>query len=153
MGINFTEKEILATEAGKMPENKARIQAKEKPQRHRRKTEPVERMTSLEKRFLLLWEAVGGNQLDWLFGQKIFAERPRMHVDFYNAEWRIAVEIDGGQWQISGHSSGKGLQRDAVKLALCNRIGVKLYRFPTSMVCFEEVEKLYKEINQCKSVT
>ena len=126
MGLNFTEKEILATEAGKMPENKARIQAKEKPQRHRRKTEPVERMTSLEKRFLLLWEAVGGNQLDWLFGQKIFAERPRMHVDFYNAEWRIAVEIDGGQWQISGHSSGKGLQRDAVKLALCNRIGVKL---------------------------
>lgn len=147
MGLKFTEKEILATEAGKLPENRARIQAKEKPQhKKRRQAEPVERITSLEKAFLHWWRICGGEPLDWLFGQKIFPERPRMHVDFYNDTWRVAVEIDGGQWQKSGHSSGTGLRRDAEKLALCNKYGIKLYRLPTSMVTYDEVMKLYQEL-------
>ena len=34
MGLNFTEKEILATEAGKLPENRARIQGEcDKPKK------------------------------------------------------------------------------------------------------------------------
>lgn len=151
MGLKFTEKEILATEAGKLPENRARIQTNEEPKHRKRKTEPVEKMTGLEKSFLHWWRVAGGDPLDWLFGQKIFPERPRMHVDFYNPEWRVAVEIDGGQWaqrhgKKSGHSSGTGLQRDAEKLALCNRYGIALYRMPTSMVSYEEILKLHQSI-------
>lgn len=151
MGIKFTEKEILATEAGKISENVARIQAKgEERQKKRRPHEPAEKMTGLEKSFLYYWRLCGGNSEDWLFGQHIFADRPRMHVDFYNPHKCIAVEIDGGQWQKGGHTSGTGVQRDAIKLRMCNQMGVTLYRLTTSMVSYEEIMNLYEVIRECK---
>lgn len=148
MGLKYSEKEILATLAGQMPENAARIQQKEGEATHKRRpTEPVEKMTGLEKAFLYWWRVVGGNPEDWLFGQKLFPERPRMHVDFYEPVKRIAIEIDGGQhMRKSGHSNGAGLRRDAEKLALCNKHRITLYRLVSDMVCYEDVKRLFERI-------
>ena len=159
MAYKLSEKDLLATftkqlrdcdedEAQRVRENIAKIQVKEKSQhKKRRQAEPVERMTGLEKSFLHWWRVCGGDPLDWLFGQKLFPERPRMHVDFYHEKKRIAVEIDGGQWQgISGHNSGTGLQGDAEKLALCNKHGITLYRLPTSLVTYDGVMEIYEVV-------
>lgn len=72
-----------------------------------------------------------------------------MHVDFYSAAWMVAVEIDGGQWSgKAGHNSGKGVARDAQKLAMCNQKGVTLFRLPTSSVCYDEVRKIWDFVQE-----
>lgn len=164
--LRYTEKEILATEIMKhragddalethrIAGNVEMVTGHRKTQQ-RKPTKPTQRiseMTGLEKQFLYFWRLCGGDSVDWLFGQCPFAERPRMHIDFTLASNpKIAVECDGGQWQVSGHSSGKGLQRDAEKLALCNRYGITLFRLPTSMVNFEEVQKIFEFVEEGKA--
>lgn len=107
-----------------------------------RKTE--KQPTGLELQFLYFWRLCGGCDEDWQHEANIFSDRPRMHVDFYSATWMVAVEIDGGQWAgKAGHNSGKGVARDAQKLAMCNQLGVTLFRLPTSSVCYDEVRKIW----------
>lgn len=101
--------------------------------------------TGLESKFLYFWRLCGGCDEDWQHEAHIFTDRRRMHVDFYNDGWKVAIEIDGGQWsKKAGHNSGKGVARDAEKLAMCNRIGVTLFRLPTSNVNYEEVLKIWQ---------
>lgn len=108
-----------------------------------RPVEQTDKMTGLEKSFLYYWRLCGGDPLDWLYTQKIFPERPRMHVDFMHRSLPVAVEINGGQWQKrSGHNSGRGVRRDAEKLTLCNVHGLTLFTLTTDMVGFDEVMKI-----------
>ena len=165
--LRYTEKEILNTEIMRhvYPDDAAETRrvngnvemvTQHRKTQQRKPTKPTQRvgeMTGLEKQFLYFWRLCGGDSTDWLFGQHPFTERPRMHLDFTLAiNPKIAVEVDGGQWQKSGHSSGTGLKRDADKLTLCNQYGITLFRLPTSNVNYDEVMKIYnfvKEKTQC----
>ena len=165
--LRYTEAQILNTEIMRhvYPDDDAETrrvdgniqtvtQCRKTPQRKPvSPTEPISKMTGLEKSFLYFWRLCGGESDDWLFGQHPFTERKRMHLDFTLARNpKIAVEIDGGQWQKSGHSSGTGLKRDAEKLALCNQYGITLFRLPTSSVNYDEVMKIFvfvREKTQC----
>ena len=58
-----------------------------------------------------------------------FARPRRFRFDFVIPENRVgalAVEINGGQWVKSGHSTGKGLQRDADKAYEALKHGYRL---------------------------
>ena len=57
-----------------------------------------------------------------------------MKVDFAWPEARVALEIQGGTWVQSGHSSGTGITRDACKSFLAQADGWVLAAFTDSML-------------------
>jgi very-short-patch-repair endonuclease len=54
---------------------------------------------------------------------------PPFIVDFYNAERRVAVEVDGDV-----HEGGEEVERDARRDTMLRRLGVKVLRVPASAV-------------------
>jgi hypothetical protein len=121
-----------------------------KPSRKPQEQRKAEKQpTGLELNFLYFWRLCGGRDEDWQHEAHIFPDRPRMHVDFYSDIWKVAVEIDGGQWSSrAGHNSGKGVARDAQKLAMCNLLGVTLFRLPTSSVDYDEVMNIWEFVTK-----
>ena len=83
----------------------------------------------LETLFLFAWRGIGGPEP---LRQYRFAERSRYAFDFcWYQPQTLAVEINGGQWTKSGHSSGKGLQRDSKKSNLAIELGWRVLTFVT----------------------
>lgn len=58
-----------------------------------------------------------------------------MRADFAWPAAAVALEIQGGQWVKSGHSSGSGLERDAIKGLLAQLDGWALVALTESMLC------------------
>jgi hypothetical protein len=58
-----------------------------------------------------------------------------MRADFAWPQALVALEIQGGQWVKSGHSSGGGLERDAIKALLAQLDGWALVSMTESMLC------------------
>lgn len=58
-----------------------------------------------------------------------------MRADFAWPQASVALEIQGGQWVKSGHSSGSGLERDAIKALLAQLDGWALVSLTESMLC------------------
>jgi hypothetical protein len=58
-----------------------------------------------------------------------------MRADFAWPNAAVAVEIQGGQWVKSGHSSGGGLERDAIKAFLAFLDGWVVVSMTESMLC------------------
>jgi hypothetical protein len=57
-----------------------------------------------------------------------------MRADFAWPAARVALEIQGGQWVKSGHSSGSGLERDAAKALLAQLDGWALIALTERML-------------------
>ena len=96
----------------------------------------------LENQFDAIWQHVGGDPDFWLRGHLFDTERG-WHLDRYNAQRQVAVEIHGGQYmRKSGHSNAAGQQRDWEKLNRCNELGITLFGLTTAMVNADEVEKI-----------
>ena len=72
-----------------------------------------------------LWNAIRGRQL----GHKFRRQHPvgRFVIDFYRAEQRLAVEVDGGV-----HEDLR--QADAEREALLNTGGIRVIRVPSGLV-------------------
>jgi hypothetical protein len=101
--------------------------------------------TALENKFLGLWRQVGGDPDFWV---KAYIEgyegyEAEYELDFYNADTRLAIEVQGGQYMAkSGHSNPKGLGRDGRKLLKCNELEIDLLHLPTEMVSGEWVLRI-----------
>lgn len=54
--------------------------------------------------------------------------------DFVWARYRLAVEINGGIWNVGGHSTGKGILRDMTKLKLATLAGYRCFQFHADAV-------------------
>lgn len=54
--------------------------------------------------------------------------------DFYWPSAKLAVEIQGGTWNIGGHSTGTGIARDCEKANLAVMHGYRVMHFTTQMV-------------------
>ena len=103
----------------------------------------------LERRFDDLWLKAGGNPNFWQHGHQFDTER-QWHIDRYNDEHRIGVEIHGGQWAKdgkSGHRNPKGMQRDWNKLNRCHELGITLWVLVTDTVTIDEVDRLKRFID------
>ena len=93
----------------------------------------VSRSSKLQDAFYHSWVAMGGERDYWQVEYKFHPER-RWRFDFANPDHKVAVEVNGGQWGVSGHSSGSGLQRDAEKLNAAQALGWKVFVLTTSML-------------------
>lgn len=89
--------------------------------------------TKLQDAFYNTWVMIGGDRNFWQTEYKFHPDR-RYRFDFANVDRMIAVEVNGGQWTKSGHSTGRGLQRDAEKLNLAQSLGWTVYVLTTSML-------------------
>lgn len=49
--------------------------------------------------------------------------------DFVWAKYRLAVEINGGIWNVGGHSTGRGILRDMTKLRIATLAGYRSFQF------------------------
>lgn len=102
----------------------------------------AEQRQVLERRFDTLWLRCGGQPDFWQSGYLFDADRG-WHIDRYNAEYRIGVELHGGQYmRKSGHSNAKGQQRDWEKLLRCHELGILLIALTTAMVSPPYVDRV-----------
>lgn len=117
----------------------------------------LKRLTAeaLEIGFDTLWLQAGGPPDFW---RKVHIPgwpgyEAEYELDRYNADYQVAVEIQGGQHlEISGHSSPKGLGRDARKLARCNEERIFLWHLPTDMVTLEWVGVILRFVKAMEQV-
>lgn len=75
---------------------------------------------------------------DWADDLKRRGLRERsvpMRADFGWPAARVALEIQGGTWVKSGHSSGRGIERDCIKALLAQVDGWALVAFTEAMLC------------------
>jgi very-short-patch-repair endonuclease len=87
----------------------------------------------LQDAFYYTWIMVGGAADFWQTEYQFHPTR-KWRFDFANPTHMIAVEVNGGQWGKSGHSSGLGLQRDAEKSNAALALGWRVYVLTTSML-------------------
>lgn len=79
---------------------------------------------------------------DWAAEKKAMGFTTRavpMRADFAWPAARVALEIQGGQWVKSGHSSGSGLDRDAVKALIAQLDGWALVALTERMLTRQAV--------------
>jgi very-short-patch-repair endonuclease len=87
---------------------------------------------SLEAAFQTRYIQLGGVG-EWARHYRFLADSG-YQLDFAMPDLRIGVEINGGQWQISGHSSGRGLHRDADKQNRALVAGWSIFWLTTDML-------------------
>lgn len=71
----------------------------------------------------------------------------KFRLDYAWPEHKIAVELNGGTFQRMGHSTGRGIQRDYVKLNYCQILGWLVIQFDSSMgelYCKEVLVKAFR---------
>jgi very-short-patch-repair endonuclease len=86
----------------------------------------------LEGEFAALWVALYP-MID-LYSEYRFHAQRRWRFDFAHPGAKVAIEINGGQWIKSGHSSGFGLERDYTKLNAAMSDGWSVYQLSGGMI-------------------
>jgi len=126
---------------------------KEQPTEAQRALRAAKR-EALENDFLGHWVRVGG-PID--FWEKVDIEgyegyEGRYELDFYNDQYKVAVEVQGGQYmKNSGHKNIKGLARDARKLAKCHALGITLYHIPNDLLADRWAEEILQFVRRKQS--
>ena len=91
--------------------------------------------TSLEDRFETIFKSLFP-ELE-IVKQQMFRDTGRRFVyDFYVPRYNVLFEINGGTWQRgnSGHSSGKGIERDYRKSNLIQSHGYTCFNLSKEMI-------------------
>ncbi len=77
--------------------------------------------------------------------------------DFVWPRYRLAVEINGGIWKLGGHSTGRGIQRDQLKLTLATLAGYRSLQFDagavndgTAVMAVQNFILGYREMIECE---
>ena len=94
--------------------------------------------SSLERKFDLLWESVGGPSLEVEYK---FHPTRRWRSDYAHHESRTLIEIEGGAWG-GRHSRGSGFLNDAEKYWEAARLGWKVIRWTAPLITVENCEIL-----------
>src|SRR5690606_23813772 len=88
---------------------------------------PSKRPSKHELKFSKLWERCGtGDVPESEF--EFFPDR-KFRFDFAWPEYLVAVELQGATWVKSGHTSGRGVQRDCEKANLAVLQGWRVLHF------------------------
>lgn len=83
------------------------------------------------KKFLWAWQALSGAPL---VREHRFHEVRLWRFDFAHVATRIAIEIEGGTWSASRHTTPDGYRRDCWKYNEAVFLGWSVYRLTTDMI-------------------
>lgn len=95
--------------------------------------------SKLEDKFLLYWKACSKDKLEREFR---FHPHRKWRFDFAHVASRTAIEIQGGIWIKSGHSTGGGISRDAEKLNEAQFMGWTVFLLTDKMITLDNVERI-----------
>lgn len=87
--------------------------------------------SSLESQFINTWTFYYDIPLTQEYR---FHKTRKYRFDFAHVPTKVAIEINGGRWQKSGHSSGKGLLRDYEKNNLAILEGWVVFQICDEMI-------------------
>ncbi len=90
--------------------------------------------SSLEARFLLLWKALHGPELEREYR---FHPKRRWRADFAHLESRVLIEIEGGVWTRGRHVTPRGFQSDAEKYLTATLNGWSVLRLTDAQLTTE----------------
>jgi len=93
----------------------------------------------LEDRFLMLWKASGGPQLEREY--RFHTER-RWRADFAQMEARVLIEVEGGIWVNGRHNRAAGFNADLEKYLEAGLAGWRVFRFGPDQITLENVQRL-----------
>lgn len=101
--------------------------------------------SSLETEFELLWDALYPDIDLWAQHQGI--PNRKYAFDYAHLPSRVAIEIQGSQWQKGGHNSGHGLQRDCEKSCLAAAHGWVVMPLVAPMISEEWLQRIKQTID------
>jgi very-short-patch-repair endonuclease len=101
------------------------------PSEQLRRAEAAARRTRLEDAFALQVKALRLPVPDREF---VFHPTRRWRFDFAWPEFKVAAEIDGGQWSNGRHVRGYGFEGDAEKLNAAQELGWRVFRYTARQV-------------------
>ena len=102
----------------------------------------------LEKKFELLWLALGGPQLE-----KEFRFHPvrRWRADFAHLPSRTLIEIEGGIYVHGRHNRGPGFAADLEKYLEASLAGWRVVRLGPNELTTPQIERLVAMVSEASS--
>lgn len=92
---------------------------------------PLRSLSGLEKQFLWAWQALGGPEL--VREHRFHAVR-LWRFDFAHVPTKVAIELEGGTWRASRHTTGSGFRKDCEKYNAAILLGWRVFRLTTDMI-------------------
>ena len=102
----------------------------------------------LEKRFELLWLALGGPQLEKEFRFHPFR---RWRADFAHLPSRTLIEIEGGIYVHGRHNRGAGFAADLEKYLEASLAGWRVVRLGPNELTTEQIGRLVVMVSDASS--
>ena len=99
--------------------------------------------SSLEARFLMLWNHVKGPDLEREYR---FHHERRWRSDFAQVEARVLIEIEGGIWVNGRHNRAAGFNADLEKYLTAGLAGWRVFRFGPDQITVENVERMAEQV-------
>lgn len=95
--------------------------------------------STLERRFLAMWESLGCPELQREYR---FDEVRRWRFDFAHVGTQTAIEIEGGLYNNGRHQRAAGYEADAEKYNFATLGGWSVYRLTSGMITPEWCERI-----------
>ncbi len=99
--------------------------------------------SSLEARFLMLWNHVKGPDLEREYR---FHHERRWRADFAHVGARVLIEIEGGIWVNGRHNRAAGFNADLEKYLEASLAGWRVFRFGPDQITLENVERMAEQV-------
>ena len=99
--------------------------------------------SSLESRFLMLWNHVKGPDLEREYR---FHHERRWRADFAHVGARVLIEIEGGIWVNGRHNRAAGFNADLEKYLAAGLGGWRVFRFGPDQITLENVERMAEQV-------
>jgi very-short-patch-repair endonuclease len=99
--------------------------------------------SSLEERFLMLWNHVKGPDLEREYR---FHHERRWRADFAHVGARVLIEIEGGIWVNGRHNRATGFNADLEKYLAAGLAGWRVFRFGPDQITLENVERMAEQV-------
>lgn len=108
-----------------------RIKPPKRPKTDLQRLQDKARRQKHENRFEFLWKAICGPPLK---REHRFDEKRKWRFDFAHTDTQTAIEIEGGVWSKSRHTSGKGYTDDCEKYNAATLQGWRIFRLTPDMI-------------------
>jgi very-short-patch-repair endonuclease len=97
------------------------------------------------QQFELLWAKYNKDIL--LIKEYRFHKKRRWKLDYSIPEKKIAIEVEGGAWGMSRHTSPVGFQKDCEKYNTAILMGWSVFRLPDLEITEERIVQIGEFIN------
>jgi len=107
--------------------------------------------SALERRFDLVWRAIGGPRLE---REHRFAAAigRRWRIDRAWVDAKAAFELEGGTWTGGRHTRGTGFRDDCVKYNAAGTLGWRVFRLTGEMVTIEYLGEMLSAIREARGI-